>query len=259
MLTVVACRTHLPGKLAETPADDARLLSQQNADAAIYQNSSAEVYRLFQQCYELAKIRLDANLQKPHTLPPAVIVDIDETVLDNSPYQMTNTAMGRTYSPANWSEWTMKAAAQPLPGAVEFLVYAAAKGCTVFYISNRSEAEKAATIQNLETLHFPMANDAHVMCMQAGTSDKTDRRARVSAGFYVSLLIGDQLRDFDEIFKDRSTDLGRDHVVAMRDTLRDYFIMLPNPMYGTWLDAVNGKVDSLKVGKKAQFFERNKY
>ncbi|MBP6575556.1 MAG: 5'-nucleotidase, lipoprotein e(P4) family [Flavobacteriales bacterium] len=233
-------------------------LSQQNADAAIYQNSSAEIHRLFQQCYELAQQRLDANLAKPHVLPAAVIVDIDETVLDNSPYQITNVAKGRTFTQANWAEWTTKAEAKALPGSLDFLRYAKSRGCSIFYISNRSIAEKEATIKNLASLGFPDADDRHVLCMDK-TSDKTERRAQVKAGHYVALLCGDQLRDFDESFKDRATDHGRQRVEGMQDTLSNYFIMLPNAMYGTWLDAVSGKADSLKLDLKQNFFSKHAY
>lgn len=260
IVTIVACTTQKPvaSKTGST-SERERLLSQHNVDAVIYQHSSAEVYRLYQQCYELAAIRLDRNLDKPHAKPPAVIVDIDETVLDNSPFQVTNTAEGRTYSPANWSAWTVKAAANALPGAVEFLNAAARKGCEVFYISNRSEAEKEATIRNLKALSFPTVDAAHVLCMQGGVSDKSDRRDQVRANHYVALLVGDQLRDFDEHFKDRPTGHGRPTVDAMRDTLRDYFIMLPNPMYGTWLDEVAGKADSLKQERKETYFRSERY
>ncbi len=233
-------------------------LSQQNADAAIYQNSSAEIHRLFQQCYELAQLRLDANLAKPHVLPAAVIVDIDETVLDNSPYQITSVAQGRTFTQANWAEWTVKAEAKALPGALDFLRYAKGRGCSIFYISNRSIAEQEATIKNLASLGFPDADDRHVLCMDK-TSDKTERRAQVKASHYIALLCGDQLRDFDESFKDRTTDYGRPRVDAMQDTLSSYFIMLPNAMYGTWLDAVGGKTDSLKLDLKQNFFSKHSY
>lgn len=242
------------GRESEVP----QRLSQQNADAAIYQNSSAEVKRLYEQCYELARLRLDANLARPHTLPAAVIVDIDETVLDNSPFQITNIARGRTYSQTEWTAWTRMARAQALPGAVAFLKYVETHGCEVFYISNRSNEEKAATMQNLQAQGFPMANDAHVLCME-GTSDKTERRAQVARDHYIALLAGDQLRDFDERFKDRSQDHGRGTVDAMHDTLSNYFILLPNPMYGTWLDGVSGRTDSLKLGAKARFFNEQAY
>jgi len=262
-LFLSACRSTQPvADLPPSPRpvypDWQHRMAQQNADAVIYQHTSAEIFRLYEQCYELARLRLDANLQRPHTLPAAVIVDIDETVLDNSPYQIKNTALGRTYTPANWNEWALMGSAKPLPGALEFLRYAVEKGCEIYYISNRSLSEKNATIKNLFELRFPNADDEHVLCMDT-ESDKTKRRARVSERHYIALLVGDQLRDFHDDFKDRSNDHGRDRVVAMRDTLRDWFIMLPNPMYGTWLDAVSGKTDSLKPGKKAEFFERNTY
>lgn len=258
-LLLVACTSTKPS--ADAPAKVPYVpfaLSQQNADAVIYQHSSAEVHRLYQQCYELARLRLDANLAKPHVLPTAVVVDIDETVLDNSPYQVTNVNRGRTFSSATWGEWTGKASAKASPGALDFLRYAKDRGCEVFYISNRDNAEKTATIKNLVALGFPDADEHHVLCMDK-TSDKTERRAQVKAGHYIALLCGDQLRDFDESFKDRSTDLGKPHVDAMNDTLRDYFILLPNAMYGTWLDAVSGKDDSLKLDMKQNYFGKQAY
>lgn len=251
-----------------------RLLSQQNVDAVIYQHSSAEVYRLYQQCYELAAMRLEQNLARPHDKPAAVIVDIDETVLDNSKFQMENIGQGVIYKADRWKHWTDRAAAPALPGAVEFLNGAVAKGCEVFYISNRSLAEQDSTMKNLKNVGFPMVDGAHMLCMENGISDKTERRKRVSDGYYIALLVGDQLRDFDERFKDRQVGFmndmvdnkgvlqqrlpeqlyGRPLVNTMHDTLERYFIMLPNPMYGTWLDVVTGKVDSMKIGAKNLFF-----
>ncbi len=231
----------------------------QNADAAIYQHASAECSRLYEQCYELARMRLDAALEHPHTLPPAVIVDVDETVLDNSPYQIKNVAMGRGFSPETWHEWVLMGSARALPGALDFLRYAADRGCTVFYITNRSAEERNATVKNLFELRFPFADEQHVWCMEGGESDKTKRRARVAETHHVVLLVGDQLRDFDERFKDRSINGGLDQVAALRDSMRTHFVLLPNPMYGTWLDAVGGRVDSLKAGRKQQYFQQHAY
>lgn len=260
---LAACRAPQPVALIPPPppvyADWERRLSQHNADAAIYQNTSAEIHRLYAQCYELAHLRLDVNLQRAHSLPPAVIVDIDETVLDNSPYQLKNAAMGRSYSPATWNEWALMSSAKALAGSLEFLRYAASKGCAVFYITNRAADEKNATIKNLNELGFPDADDEHVRCMEAGKTDKTRRRDDVARKHYVALLVGDQLRDFDEAFKERGSNYGRDLVDARADTLRDWFIMLPNPMYGTWMDPVAGKVDSLKAGQKELFFKQHTY
>jgi 5'-nucleotidase (lipoprotein e(P4) family) len=258
----VACRSSAPVAVV-TPTPPAgpvwqQQLAQQNADAVIYQNTSAEIHRLYDQCYELARIRLTENMRVPDKRPPAVITDIDETVLDNSPFQVTSTAKGRTYTPATWHEWALMGSAKALPGSVEFMSFAHDQGCEIFYITNRNATEKNATVKNLFELGFPDADETHVLCMD-GTTDKTDRRTSVTKEHHVVLLLGDQLRDFDEHFKDRTTDYGRNVLSKMQDTLEHYFIMLPNPMYGTWLDAVAGKADSLKVEKKAAFFKANSY
>ena len=261
-VTVIACNQQhavvVPPVVAPKP-DRSALLSQQNVDATIYQNSSAECVRLFEQCYELAKTRLDQNLARPHTLPAAVIVDIDETVLDNSAYQVTNAAKGRNYTKESWNQWALMGAAKALPGAVDFLKYAVSRDCAVYYITNRATSEKNATIKNLFELGFPMADEAHVMTMEGDVSDKTDRRALVSKKHYVALLCGDQPTDFDQRFKDRSNELGLPMVKAFHDTLSRYFVMMPNPMYGTWLDAAGGRVDSLKLERKATFLQQRAY
>ena len=252
LVLATACRSVSPAAESGTRAEVPAILAQQNVDAVIYQNSSAEAYRLYQQGYELARIRLDANLARPHSLPPAVIVDIDETVLDNSPSNATDAANGHGYRPEAWKQWTALARAKALPGAVEFLNYAVGRGCAVFYISNRELDEEAATIDNLRAVGFPLVDDAHVLPMHE-TSDKTARRAEVAKAHYIALLVGDQLTDFDERFKPRTVDHGKPQVDALRDTLEHYFILLPNPMYGVWLNAVAGREDSLKAENKERF------
>lgn len=264
-VAVIACREQQPVAVAPLPvavsghAGRDSLLALQNVDATIYQNSSAEAARLFEQCYELARMRLDVNLLSAGDRPPAVIVDVDETVLDNSAYQVTNAVRGRAYTAENWNEWALMGSARALPGALELLHYAVSRGCEVFYITNRSASEKNATIKNLFELGFPMADAEHVLTMENGVSDKTERRARVARKHYVALLCGDQLTDFDQRFKDRSTDLGLPTVKALHDTLSRYFVLLPNPMYGTWLDAASGRVDSLKLERKAEFLKQRAY
>jgi 5'-nucleotidase (lipoprotein e(P4) family) len=264
-ITVIACRQQQPAAVAPVDrswnARDDRdsLLSQQNVDATIYQHASAEGARLYEQCYELARMRLDVNLLAKSELPPAVIVDIDETVLDNSAYQVTNAVRGRTYSKESWNEWALMGSAKALPGALDFLRYAVSRGCEVFYITNRAAGERNATLKNLFELGFPMADEAHLMTMEGEVSDKTERRARVAKSHRIVLLCGDQLRDFDERFKDRSVDQGLPMVKALHDTLSRYFVLLPNPMYGTWLDAAGGKVDSLKLERKASFLKQRAY
>ena len=243
----------------DAEAAAARELVAQNVNAALYQNASAEVAWLYEQGYAYARLKLDANLAMPDSLPPAVIVDVDETVLDNSPYQASGIRDGRTFDQDSWRTWTDLASAKACPGALDFLRFARSAGCEVFYITNRDIREKASTLKNLNDLGFPDADEAHLLLMD-GTSDKTERRARVRATHNVVLLAGDQLRDFDERFKDRSANYGRDAVDALSDSLSQHFILLPNPMYGTWRDAVQGKgTDAEKLARMKAWFQINGY
>ncbi|MBL7938918.1 MAG: 5'-nucleotidase, lipoprotein e(P4) family [Flavobacteriales bacterium] len=238
--------------------DHAASLSHYGYDAVLWQHASAEAYRLQQQGYELARLRLTENLKVADKRPPAVIVDIDETVLDNSPYQVDAAADGRIFDQATWKEWTDRSKAAAIPGAVEFLTYAHGLGCHIYYITNRDIREKATTLKNLDSLKFPDADEKHLLLME-GTSDKTERRARVANDNHVVLLVGDQLRDFDERFKDRTVNDGKNTVDLMADTLARYFILLPNPMYGTYRDAVQGKgTDEEKQRNMIDWFQRNR-
>lgn len=255
---LMACSSSKPS--AQAPGHEA-LLAQQGADAVLWQNASAEAYWMYRQAYQHAYLKLESNLAQAGGAGPfAVIVDIDETVLDNSPYQVEAIKQGRTFNQSTWREWTDKAEAKASPGAVEFLRFAAQQAkCEVFYITNRDIREKASTLNNLQDLGFPDADEMHLLLMD-GNSDKTDRRARVRATHQVLLLVGDQLRDFDERFKDRSANNGKKVVDALADSLARYFVLLPNPMYGTWRDAIHGKgTDAEKHARMKAWFEINGY
>lgn len=245
--TSVVDHSALPSQLA---------LSQQNVNATLYQNASSEVAWLYEQGYAHARIKLDANLARTDSLPPSVIVDVDETVLDNSPYEMENLHAGRCYTPETWKQWTAKAEAKALPGAVEFLNYAVSKGCSIFYITNREADEKGVTITNLVRQGFPMADSLHVMTMES-SSDKSVRRATVRRTHRVVLLVGDQLTDFEQLLKDRSVQLGLPPMYMMAEQLSRYFILLPNSTYGYWRDGITGRgSDEEKLQGVKQFIQQ---
>jgi 5'-nucleotidase (lipoprotein e(P4) family) len=269
-IALVGCHRSRP--IAETPppaapVDTRAELAQMGADAVLWQNASAEAYWSYRQAYAYASQRLfeilrfeDLTGEPPDDpRPKAVIVDIDETVLDNSPYQVNAVRQGRTFDIADWKAWTDKSVAKASPGALEFLAYAKERGCEVFYITNRTPEEKASTLKNLNDLGFPFADEVHLLLME-GTSDKTARRAKVYASHRVILLVGDQLRDYDERFKDRSVDHGRRVVDQLADSLSQFFILLPNPMYGTYRDAVQGKgTETEKLDRMRLWFDQNGY
>lgn len=257
LLTLVLLSCGAPRALVVPASGDAaQVLSQQNVNATLYQNASAEVAWLYEQGYAFARIKLDANLAEPDSLPPAVIVDVDETVLDNSPYELENILAGRNYTPETWKAWTARAEAKPIPGALPFLRYAASRGCSIFYITNRDADELGVTITNLAKEGFPMADSAHVMVMQ-GTSDKTARRTSVQQQHRVVLLVGDQLTDYSQVLKDRSNQLGMPTLYALSGELSKHFILLPNAAYGYWRDRITGRgSDAEKLEGVRQFIEQ---
>ncbi len=215
-------------------------LSDYGKDAVVYQHSAAENHYMFRQCFRLAEIRLTANLTERKQRPVAVVVDVDETVLDNSRYQLERIAEGETFTPDSWNAWVERREAPALPGALDFLTFAKEQGCTIFYVTNRAANEELATIDNLNALGFPDADTAHVFTRQS-TSDKTKRRYQVRRTHDVLLYVGDQLTDFKQLYKDRTDNYGKNTVEANLEELEQYFVLTPNTMYGTWKDVVTGK------------------
>jgi 5'-nucleotidase (lipoprotein e(P4) family) len=172
------------------------------------------------------------------SLPPAVILDLDETVLDNSPAQAQMVLERTTYRQEMWVAWVDKMAAAAIPGAQSFLALAEKRGVKVFFITNRTAAEQSATLKNLAALGIG-ASDETVLCAgeNGWTSDKTARRALVAKSYRVLLLVGDDMNDFVSTAKLTPTER-----VALAKTHGDRWgkswIMLPNPLYGSWERAV---------------------
>jgi len=204
---------------------------------ALFQQRAAEYKALCFQAYNIAHLRLDQALQQSGSKPMAVITDIDETVLDNSPYAVHQGLQGKDYEAAGWMGWTSKAEADTLAGARTFFTYAASKHVEVFYITNRDEKERAATLQNLQKYGFPYADDAHLILKQT-TSSKESRRQQVAATHNIVLLLGDNLADFSALF-DKKTEEERLHNVQQNaDLFGSKFIVLPNANYGDWEGAL---------------------
>jgi len=178
-------------------------------------------------------------------LKPAVIVDIDETVLDNSPYQARLVRQGKDFDEFSWSEWCREKAAKPLPGALEFAQAAAQRGVTVFYLSNRAQDLNEATLENLRTAGFPLAGGETVFlglgtvvenCEQNGT-EKGCRRELVGRKYRVLMQFGDQLGDFIDV--DANTPEGRRAAVdPYGQWIGQRWFVLPNPTYGSWEPAL---------------------
>jgi 5'-nucleotidase (lipoprotein e(P4) family) len=194
--------------------------------------------------YALARLRLDEALADKgwtawdqtgdyRELPPAVILDLDETAIDNSPYEAGLVVRRTRFDAKTWDAWVRAGLAKAVPGAVDFTRDAAAKGVKVFYITNRIADEKAATRRNLEALGFPLGGNVDTLMMRDGRSEKGVRIAAVAKDYRVLLLFGDNFADFTDAYTGSVADRA-----ALFETLKSHFghdwIMLANPAYGSW-------------------------
>ncbi len=222
------------------------------SSVAWYQRS-AEMKVLYRQAYEFAKIKLEKNLaDRPQDArPAAVVLDIDETVLDNSPFEVKAIETDTAYSSKTWKRWVDQGKATALPGAIDFTKWAKEQGIEVFYISNRRVNTLDVTVENLKKEGFPNAEKKFVL-LRSNTSDKTERRASVKQTHEILLYIGDNLTDFSQTFKNRENNFGFDTVNQKWDSIQNYFVQLPNPMYGDWMSHLKGK------DKKSSACDRDK-
>jgi 5'-nucleotidase (lipoprotein e(P4) family) len=206
--------------------------------ATLWYQQSAEMKALYYQCFRNAENALSENLAwADKTRPAAVVLDIDETVLDNSPYQAWQVLENKPFTDQDWTRWVNLAQAEPLPGALEFTRYADSLGVEVFYVSNRKATEMNPTITNLAACGFPDADTTHLLLKQ-GSSSKIDRRALIEKDYEILLLIGDNLADHSGAYEKRGPDLGFAAVEADNELFGTRYIILPNPMYGNWLTEI---------------------
>lgn len=252
-----------------------RTMAQQNAQpapatadneyqvaAVLYMQKAGEYRALTYQAFNLAQMRLDADFDKKNikNLPKeerkrarAVVVDIDETVLDNSPQQAYLIKNRLPFDLKTWYAWGEKREAKAIPGAVDFLNYASKKGVKVFYVSNRDQIQKQATIDNLKAVGFPDATGDTVMLRQKDSS-KEARRAAIAANCRIVILMGDNLDDFANVFERKSVADRFTEVDKARPDFGGKFIVLPNAMYGTWENAI---YDYGRLSEKEKAEKRN--
>lgn len=231
-ILLVSCATQKTTIINEIKPQN-NLIPDGKLFTAMFQQKAAEYKALCYQSYNIAHLRLDQILLQQHAKPLAVVTDIDETVLDNSPYAVHQALQGKDYDGKTWMEWTDKAIADTVPGACTFFKYAASKNVEVFYVTNRSEKERASTLKNLQRFNFPYADDKHLL-LRTDTSSKEPRRLSIQQTNEIVLLLGDNLADLSNVFDDRKFESRLKNTQMLFSEFGDKFIVLPNPNYGDW-------------------------
>ncbi len=239
-----------PAAAASAPA--AASMANDNLNAVLWMQRAQEYRAVTEQTYRSAADHLDKALKEAHWdalvpeergnaatgLKPAVVLDVDETVLDNSPYQARLVRDGKEYDEVSWAQWVAEKKAKAIPGVVDFAKAANAKGVTLLYISNRAVHLKEATLANLRSEGLPVADDSVFLglgtvvegCEQNG-SEKNCRRRLAGQQYRVLMQFGDQLGDFVEVTA--NTNEARDALLEQyHDWFGERWWMLPNPTYG---------------------------
>jgi acid phosphatase len=242
---------------AAPPAFQQVDLPYRGLDSNLWMQTSAEYRACCLQAYNLATERLREAVEVNPAGPRAVIMDLDETVIDNAGYMAMILRSGLAFDARLWEIWERDHADMVglIPGAKEFILEASRLGVTVIYISNRSHGSHAQAKTILARHGIPVADDANIKLL-TNSSDKTGRRDDVAREYTVLLLVGDNLRDFDEVFRyaapqqlsDESIQLAidarKDAVDQHREEWGDKWIILPNPSYGEWTKALGqGEAD----------------
>ena len=246
-----------PASQALAPSGPA---ANDNLNAVLWTQTAVEHDLVYREVFRNAGEKLRVALKDPtwdalptadrktplaKQLKPAVIVDIDETMLDNSPYQARLVAEGKAFDEFTWAAWCREKQARPMPGALEFANEAAKQGVTVFYLSNRAQDLNEATLENLRSAGFPIASGETVFlglgtvvegCEQNGT-DKGCRRELVGRTHRVLMQLGDQLGDFVDVLAN-TPDGRRAAIEPYAAWIGERWFVLPNPTYGAWEPAL---------------------
>lgn len=256
LLGCAAAPTRIPAPAATAAAPAPTQAAHDNLNATIWMQTAAEYEAIVRGAYTAALAQLDAALADPawnalpesersegfESLPPAIVVDADETMIDNSPFQARGVRENLGYSRERWLAWVDERRAGALPGAVEFAQAVTKRGVTVFFVTNRDAPDEAeGTLANLRALGFPIAADGSNVLLRGDTRapgrDKGERRRWIGARHRVLLLLGDNLGDFLD-GASVSVEARQALIAPYADWWGSRWFMLPNPSYGSWEAAI---------------------
>lgn len=243
LLTLGTACTTTKSKISE-PIKKINMISNQNHDIAKFTNQSTlgtlwvrdsgEYKALAYQAYNSGKTYLKNVVQDKENIGKklAVVLDLDETVLDNSAFAAWKAVNHKLFNYKDWERWVNAKEAKEVPGSIDFIKTAKKLGVEVFYVSNRNADLTLPTIENLKNIGALFADEEHVLG-KTTTSNKAPRLKSIEdKGYTIVLLGGDNLDDFDSAVHHRLNIDRKSHVEDMKDEYGTKFIVLPNPEYG---------------------------
>ncbi|GLR82243.1 acid phosphatase [Azospirillum oryzae] len=251
--------------LAADPAPQGPVPQSDLLNAELWMQRSVEYKANALAVYALGRIQLDKALADKNwtaateqtgnyqELPPAVVLDLDETAMDNSAYQTGLVTSGTDFSPKTWDAWVKAEKATAVPGAVEFTQYAESKGVKVFYVTNRSADQEEPTRRNAQALGFPMGGNVDTFLMSKEKpewgSAKSARRATIAKDYRIVLLFGDNFGDFTDAANGSEAERMKAYETVKEHFGRDW-LMLANPGYGSFESAPYGHNFKLSADEK---------
>lgn len=216
---------------------------------------SGEFRALSYQAFNSAKMAFLETTNSKNNLKKAVIVDLDETMIDNSPHAGWQVKNNQDFSEEIWSQWLQDKKSQALPGAVEFSQFVIENGGEIFYISNHFERDYPASAEHLKSLGFAHISPENILFRseEKDSSNKVSRFEEVKKrGYDIVVYIGDNLNDFSGDTYHQLNEKRKEFVDAHKNEFGRKYIILPNPVYGGWEDGLS------KEYSTADFYQRAK-
>lgn len=221
----------------------------------LWMRTSAEYRALAYQGYNVAMNAVKMAVTDPshQRKPLAIVLDADETVVDNTKLMGESIVNGNgRFDAPWWRQAVHQGKSQAMPGAVEFLNEVHKQGVEIFYVSNRyAPVNLDVTIQNFKELGFPSVDKDHVLLFEKD-SDKQPRFDMIAKKYYVIVYMGDNAGDFPIGTKGKTLAERNSIIDAHKEDFGTTFVVFPNPAYGSWVSALAKGYQNLSPGEQKQ-------
>ena len=221
----------------------------------LWMRTSAEYRALAYQGYNVAMNLVKMAVTDPshQRKPLAIVLDADETVVDNTKLMGESIANGNgRFDAPWWRQAVHQGKSQAMPGAAEFLNEVHKQGVEIFYVSNRyAPVNYDATVQNFKELGFPSVDKEHVLLFEKD-SDKQPRFDAITKKYNVILYMGDNAGDFPIGTKGKTLAERNGIIDAHKEDFGTTFVVFPNPAYGSWVSALAKGYQNLSPEEQKQ-------